>query len=323
MNKKTCVYVGPALQKYNFGKGHPFGPLRQKAFWNEARRQRLDEYVALAEPSVAKRENLQWFHTPEYIDRVERLSATGWGYLDYGDTPAFRGVYEAAATVVGTALSALNEIMSDHYRRAFIPIAGLHHARRDAAAGFCVFNDCAVVIEALRRQYGLQRVGYVDIDAHHGDGVFYGFEEDAEVIIVDLHEDGRSLYPGTGSANETGQGSAAGTKLNIPMPPGATDQQFLEKWGQAETFLRQRRPEFILLQCGADGLADDPITHLKYSQAVHAHVAERLCRIADELCAGRMLALGGGGYNLDNIASAWCAVVQAFARTSILSEDCG
>lgn len=321
MSKKTCVYVGKALQKYNFGKGHPFGPFRQKAFWDEACRQGLDKYVALAEPSVAKRENLQWFHTPEYIDRVERLSVKGIGYLDYGDTPAFCGVYEAAATVVGTALNALNEIMSDHCRRAFIPIAGLHHARRDGAAGFCVFNDCAVVIEALRRQYGLQRIGYVDIDAHHGDGVFYGFEEDAGVIIVDFHEDGRSLYPGTGSADETGQGSAVGTKLNIPMPPGATDQQFLEKWGQAEAFLRQHRPEFILLQCGADGLADDPITHLKYSQAVHAHVAERLCHIAEELCAGHILALGGGGYNLDNIASAWCAVVQVFARADILSED--
>lgn len=321
MSKKVCVYLGESLQHYNFGERHPFGPFRQRAFWDEFCRQGLDKEVTLAEPDTAGREKLQWFHTPEYIDRVERLSAKGEGYLDYGDTPVFPGVYEAAATVVGTALKALNGIMSGRCRRAFIPIAGLHHARRDAAAGFCVFNDCAVVIEALRRQYGMQRISYVDIDAHHGDGVFYGFEEDPQVSIVDFHEDGRFLYPGTGSADETGQGSAVGTKLNIPMPPGATDQQFLEKWEQAEAFLRQNKPEFILLQCGADSLADDPITHLKYSEAVHAHVAGRLCKMAEEVCAGRILALGGGGYNLDNIAKAWCAVVQAFISEDVISEE--
>lgn len=310
-DKKTCIYVGGALQQYHFGEGHPFGPLRQRAFWDEFCRQGLNRHVTLGEPSTARRENLQWFHTPEYIDCVERLSAKGGGYLDFGDTPAFPGVYEAAATVVGTALKALEEIMSGHCRRAFIPIAGLHHARRDTAAGFCVFNDCAIAIEALRRQYGLQRIAYVDIDAHHGDGVFYGFEKEAGVTIVDFHEDGRALYPGTGAAEETGKGPAVGTKLNIPMSPGATDTQFLEQWGQAEAFLRHSRPEFILLQCGADSLADDPITHLAYTQAVHAHVAERLCGIAEEWCAGRLLALGGGGYNLDNIARAWSAVARA------------
>lgn len=312
MDKEVRVYSGELLQRYHFGGGHPFGPLRQGAFVDEFHRQGLNREVAKGEPAMAARESIEWFHVPDYVEKVQHLSAAGRGYLDYGDTPAFPGVYEAAAAVVGTTLKAVDDLMTGVCRRAFIPIAGLHHARRDAAAGFCVFNDCGVAIEALRRRYGIRRIGYVDIDAHHGDGVFYGFEEDPEVIIVDLHEDGRYLYPGTGSADETGIGAAAGSKLNLPMPPGATDSQFLEAWEQAEAFLRRAEPEFIMLQCGADSLAADPITHLQYSQAAHAQAAKRLCAIAEQYCSGRILGLGGGGYNLDNLAKAWCAVVQAF-----------
>jgi acetoin utilization protein AcuC len=225
-------------------------------------------------------------------------------------------VFEAAATVAGTTLAAVERIMSRQCRRAFVPIAGLHHARRDEAAGFCVFNDCGIAIEALRRQYGLRRIAYVDIDAHHGDGVFYAFEDDPEFIFVDLHEDGRYLYPGTGAAEESGVGPATGTKLNIPMPVGATDRDFMAKWEDAERFVEEMRPEFVLLQCGADSLADDPITHLAYSDAAHAHAARRLCAVADRVCGGRLLAWGGGGYNPENIAQAWNAVVGQFIAAS-------
>ncbi|MFM1891597.1 MAG: hypothetical protein RLZ44_674, partial [Pseudomonadota bacterium] len=196
-------------------------------------------------------------------------------------------------------------------RRAFVPIAGLHHARRDQAAGFCVFNDCGVAIETLRQRYGVQRIAYVDIDAHHGDGVFYAFEDDPGLTIVDLHEDGRYLYPGSGAVGETGKGAAKGSKLNVPMPPGADDSAFFQVWPQVEAFVDRARPQFILLQCGADSLAGDPITHLAYSSSAHHHAAARLCALANRHCDGRLLALGGGGYNLDNLADAWCAVVSA------------
>jgi acetoin utilization protein AcuC len=319
MGDKVQVYVGELLQRYHFGGGHPFGPLRQGAFWDEFCRQGLDHQVMLGEPGIATQAQIQWFHTAEYVETVKRLSVTGAGYLDYGDTPAFPGVYEAAAAVVGTVLKAVDALMTGACRRAFVPIAGLHHAHRNRAAGFCVFNDCAVAIEALRRQYGVRRIGYVDIDAHHGDGVFYGFEDDPQVLIVDLHEDGRNLYPGTGSADETGKGPAVGTKLNFPLPMGATDKQFQAVWEQGEAFLRQGQPEFILFQCGADSLAADPLTHLRLSPAAHAYAAERLCRLAEEYGGGRILAMGGGGYNLDNLAKAWCAVVQVLLRAETLS----
>ena len=131
---------------------------------------------------------------------MQARSASGEGYLDGGDTPAFRGIFEAACDVVGASLVATDAVMAVSASRAFVPIAGLHHAGRAHAAGFCVFNDCGVVIEHLKRVHGLARIAYVDIDAHHGDGVYYGFEDDPALIFADLHEDGEFLYPGTGAA---------------------------------------------------------------------------------------------------------------------------
>lgn len=321
MAKDVRVYLGAELGAYAFGAEHPFGPGRLPAFERALRRRGLDRRVDIGAPVRARDDELAWFHTREYIGRVRRQSAEGTGFLDYGDTPAFAGVYEAAATVAGTTLAALGAVVAGECRRAFVPIAGLHHARRDAAAGFCVFNDCGIAIEALRRVHGIRRVAYVDIDAHHGDGVYYGFADDPELLIVDFHEDGRYLYPGTGSAVETGEGAAAGTKLNFPMPPGADDQTFLDRWDEAERFLRAGSPEVIILQCGADSLAGDPITHLRYSEAVHAHVATRLCAVAGQCCSGRLLALGGGGYDLENIGRAWCAVVESLVGKSSRGED--
>ena len=231
--------------------------------------------------------------------------------MDYGDTPAFKGVFEATSYVVGSGLNSLVHIMSGESPRIFVPIAGLHHARRDSAAGFCVFNDPGVLIEALRNQHGLKRVAYVDIDAHHGDGVFYAFEEDSDLIFADIHEDGRFLYPGTGFAHETGKGTAKDTKLNIPMMPGSDDEAFHRLWPQLEEFVRAAKPEIILLQAGADSIKGDPITHMQFTPAAHGYAAKRLCAIADEFCQGRIIAMGGGGYNRINLGLGWSAVVEA------------
>ncbi len=311
MAQAVGVWHGEALARYGFGHGHPFGPDRLDAFWREMARRGLDRRVRVMAPAEAGRAEIERFHTPGYVARVIARSRTGEGYLDYGDTPAFPGVYEAAATVVGSTLDAVRRVASGGLAAGFVPIAGLHHARRDAAAGFCVFNDCGVAIETLRAELGLRRVAYVDIDAHHGDGVYYAFEDDPELFFADIHEDGRYLYPGTGAAEERGRGAAEGTKLNLPLPPYADDEAFLAAWERVEAFLDAARPEFILLQCGADSLAGDPITHLAFSPAAHAHAARRLRALAARHCAGRLVALGGGGYDRPNLAAAWCAVVEA------------
>lgn len=307
----VCVYVGEDLARYGFGEGHPFGPDRQGVFWSKMQELGLDRKVCQQAPVQASVADLERFHTSQYVHRVQVLSEAGSGYLDSGDTPAFPGVYEAAAFVVGSVLDGVARILDGKCRQVFVPIAGLHHAQRDSAAGFCVFNDCGVVIETLRARHGLSRVAYIDIDAHHGDGVFYAFEDDPDLVFADLHEDGRYLYPGTGSISETGRGDAKGTKLNIPMPPEAGDREFFQVWDQVEKFVRERQPEFILLQCGADSISGDPITHLEYSSQAHRFAAGRLRRVAEECCDGRLLAMGGGGYNRANLADGWTAVVEA------------
>jgi len=305
------LYYGDALARYGFGDGHPFGPDRLGAFWKECVARGLDRRAQIAAPVQASEADLLRFHTRDYVERVKHQSRTGEGFLDYGDTPAFPGVYEAAATVVGSTLDAVAHSVSGAAPRAFVPIAGLHHARREMASGFCVFNDIGCAIETLRAVHGVHRIAYVDIDAHHGDGVYYAFADDPELIFADLHEDGRFLYPGTGDASETGTGAALGTKLNIPMPPGANDAAFLRVWPRVEEFVRTGRPEIILLQAGADSIGGDPLTHMQYTPAAHAHATRRLRVLADELCEGRIIATGGGGYNRANLAAAWCAVVEA------------
>ena len=312
MSDSVLVYKGKEIASYGFGDPHPFGFDRHDVFQQELVAAGLDQQVQFGMPRRASVDELLLFHTADYIDLVSRKSSEGRGYLDDGDTPAVPGIFDAASDVVGTTLAAVDAIMSGDARRAFVPIAGLHHAARDRAAGFCVFNDCGVAVEYLRKKYGVKRVAYVDIDAHHGDGMFYGFIDDPDQIFADIHEDGRYLYPGTGAAEETGKGRARGTKLNIPVAPGADDADFAREWVRVEEYLQQAQPEFILMQGGADSLEGDPITHLNYTEEAHAKAATALCRLADKFCDGRIIGTGGGGYNRRNLARAWTRIVQSF-----------
>jgi len=307
---KPHIYLGESLGHYGFPNGHPFGPWRMDAFWQALRDKGLEQQVAIEAPVIASEEAIERFHDRAYLEQVKARSEDGLGYLDFGDTPAYIGVYDDAATVVGSCLDAVERIMKNEFQRAFLPIAGLHHARREGASGFCVFNDCGVVIETLLDIYGLERIAYVDIDAHHGDGVFYAFETNPHVLIADLHEDGHYLFPGTGEASETGRNDAEGTKLNIPPPPNADETVFLERWDEVETFINQHEPQFFLLQCGVDSLAGDPLTDLKLTPNCHRYAAQRLVRLADKFAKGRLLAVGGGGYAKANIEQGWTAVVD-------------
>jgi acetoin utilization protein AcuC len=311
MRSPTAIYLGEQLAQYGFGDGHPFGPDRHRAFAQALEAASLT--VEIRAPVRGGESDLLLFHDADYVKEVDAKCETASGYLDGGDTPALPGINNAARWVVGTAVAAADAIMAGDIQNALVPIAGLHHAGRAHAAGFCVFDDCGVVIEVLRQRHGLKRVAYVDIDAHHGDGVFYAFEDDPDLLFADIHEDGRVLYPGTGHAHETGAGSAAGTKLNIPMPPGAGDEQFQEAWTQVLAYLEAGKPDFIVLQCGADSLAGDPITHLSYTEAAHGQAAADLKALAERHCSGRLLALGGGGYDRENLAKAWVAVARSLS----------
>lgn len=313
----TAVIFGEALAKYGFGGSHPLGGDRIYAFWSKIQGENLDKSTQLMikEPSFAEEETILSFHDREYVDLVKKVSRHGTGFLDTGDTPAFSGIFEASSYVVGSTVKALELVIKktngiDH---VFNPIGGLHHARRDSAGGFCVFNDICIAILEARKKYGIKRIAYVDIDAHHGDGVYYEFEDDPLLFIADIHEDGHFLYPGTGSEFETGSADAQGTKLNIPMAPNSTDKDFIASFKKINEFIDNiAKPELIIVQCGADSLNGDPITHLRYTQKAHRYAADALHLLAHKHCDGRIFALGGGGYNRMNIGNAWTEVVKSF-----------
>ncbi len=314
-----AVFFGEVSSTYSFPSGHPMSGDRAKAFWSEIEKQGLNKPGSLKihQPIQASEEDLRLFHTKKYIDFVKKSSKTGVGVLDYGDTPAFKGVFEASSYTVGSTLRGLDMVMRKEAEHAFNPIGGLHHARSGSAAGFCVFNDAAIAIIQAEKKYGLNRILYVDIDAHHGDGVFYAFYDDPKVFVADIHEDGRFLYPGTGSEDEKGGRSAEGTNLPIPLPPSADDEQFIEAFKRVERFASKVEPDLVLFQCGGDGLMNDPITHLRYTPQAHKYAADSLHQIAHKFSKGRILAMGGGGYNFDNTAKAWVEVVKVFLEHTV------
>jgi acetoin utilization protein AcuC len=317
-SRTVCVYTGDEIGRYGFGDDHPLGENRIYAFWDEMHRRNLAFQVRICDPVIASEAQLKLFHTPEYVEKVKAYSQAGKGMLDYGDTPAYQGVFEDASYVVGTVVDAVCRVMNNQARRAFIPIAGLHHSMPDTASGFCVFNDVGVAIKVLENEFGLERIAYVDIDAHHGDGIYYSLEDDPRVIVADIHEDGRYNFPQSGFSHEIGKGAAKGRKLNIPLLPLSADDDFLMMWEKVESFIRASKPQFIILNCGADGLYGDPLAHLHYSAKVHARAAASLCRIAEEFADGRIVAVGGGGYDLRNLGKAWTAVVEAFLEAPML-----
>jgi len=310
------LFADDGLSRYGFPQGHPLGIDRQGAFLSKAQDLGLLKSVEIGNGVTATADALQSFHDADYVKRVRNAESTGLDYLDFGDTPVFPGVFEASSYVVGTALVGLDAVMNQECARTFQPIGGLHHAGRGHAAGFCVFNDLGVVIETLRSSYGVRRIGYVDIDVHFGDGVFYAFEEDPDIIIADIHQDPRTLYPGTGYAYETGKGRAEGTKLNIPLAPGDGDGDFRRAWPKVERHFEKFNPEIFLFQCGADGLRGDPLAQLGYTSATHAYAAQQLLAMAGRYANGRLMAFGGGGYDRANIGVAWSAVLSVF-----LAED--
>ena len=332
------LYADDNLDIYGVLNDHPLAIDRQGAFLREAQRRGLLDRVARELSREAAREEITRFHSDEYVQLVATAEERGLSMLDgretvsgitgvvnrvlqrvgisAGDTPVFPGVYHTSVHIVGAALAGLARVMDGQCRRTMQATGGMHHAGRGHAAGFCVFNDLGVVIETLRQVYGIQRVAYLDIDAHHGDGVFYAFEDDPDLIFADIHQDSRTLYPGTGREDETGKGRAAGTKLNIELPPFSGDAEFMQAWERVEAHFRAFRPEFFVFQCGADGLKSDPLTQLDYTPAVHAHAARHTLMLADEFAGGRLMAFGGGGYNRANLARAWTTVLEELVTGS-------
>jgi acetoin utilization protein AcuC len=299
---------------YDFGPYHPFS---ERSRGLAARL--LESVTAEATPSplgwshaveVASRPTLESFHHADYLDFVKEASGLAREVvLDGGDTPGFRGCYEAAARIVQGAVDALDHTL-EHRRPAFHPGGGLHHAHPDRASGFCIFNDVAIAVgRAVRNGH---RVAYVDIDAHHGDGVMYGFFDSGKVLDIDFHQDGRTLFPGTGFPHEVGRGDGAGLKANVPFPPGAGDEALLPMFRRVvPVLLRRFRPDVIILQHGVDGHYGDELAQLQYSPSAYAEIDRTVLSLARELTHGRLLVTGGGGYRAESVS-------RVLARTGLI-----
>lgn len=255
-----------------------------------------------------------------------RLTRRGLALLEHdapslaGPTYARQGVEQAARWVCGAVLHATERILTGAQSRVFIPIAGFHHAHAEEARLYCLYNDPVLAIErALSGVSG--KVAYIDIDIHQGDGVYEAFAEEPRVAIVDLHEDPSTLFPFTpdqpgpghfpGRRTDTGRGAGTGTKLNLPLAPMTTDAAYMALWDEAERFLRAAQPQFIIFESGVDGLSGDPTSNQGLTTQAIASVTRRVCKLAEDCAEGRLLVLGGGGYDLKSSTGGWCAVVQA------------
>ncbi len=307
--------------RYDFGPDHPFTEVSRHLSVRllEAlgffRSQWTHSPPLLEDPGPpASREEIETFHTPGYISRLEHISeGTRTVLLDGGDTPGFPGCLDASARIVGGTLRAVDSVLGGGTLHAFQPAGGLHHAAPDRASGFCILNDLAISLHrALEGPRPVERVAYVDVDAHHGDGVMYGFYEDARVLDIDFHQDGRTLFPGTGRMEETGEGCARGFKVNVPLPPLAGDEAFIPLFQRiVPPLLRDYRPGLIVMQTGVDGHVGDPLAHLQYTPRAYEAAVRTVHDLAHELCGGKLVVTGGGGYLASN-------VTRIYARTAVL-----
>ncbi len=316
MTRTAFVEIG-AGPAYDLGPDHPMNPLRRRLAADL-----IAAYGLLDRPDVERVEataasdaEIERVHAPAYVRAVRRFSdapalaaapeAAQWGLSPGGDTPAFAGMHEAAAGVCGAAVTAARAVVEGRADQAFVAGGGLHHAFANRAAGFCIYNDCAVAIQALL-DAGVERVAYIDIDVHHGDGTQWIFFEDPRVLTCSVHESGRYLFPGTGTIAERGIGAAEGTAVNIPLPPFAGDRPYLRAIEEVIVPAVMRfAPQVIVTQDGADPHHGDPLAHLQVTMAAFPRVYRALHMLADEAAAGRWVALGGGGYTFTVVPRAW------------------
>lgn len=309
-------FYSDRLLGYNMGPSHPMKPQRLKMT-----RDLIDSYglfaggLQLTEPELADTDEVAETHSRDFLealsrlDRGERPRNTGRFGLGTGDNPIFDGIYEASLLYTGGSVGAAQALIdgAGGGRVAFNIAGGLHHAHYARAAGFCVLNDCAVAIRRLRRRF--ERVAYVDIDVHHGDGVQELFYDDPSVLTVSLHESGRTLFPGTGFVEEIGEGRGEGYSVNVPFAPDTPDSIWLETWRAAALpLLRAFDPEAIVLQMGTDAHALDPLAHLCLT------AQGWLEAVKDVKALGRpIVAVGGGGYNLTTVTRMWALAVATLA----------
>lgn len=307
--KKVFIH-GPALEAYTYPDSCPFKTERAGLLRRKLLSMGLLTGPEILEvlPEKAERSVLEQFHGPSYLDALERANRKEfdpsmlWMGLGTGDCPVFEGVYDYAALAVGATLTGARLILEGQVEIAFNPSGGYHHAHPDRAGGFCYLND--VVLGCLAFVQAGKRVLFLDVDVHHCDGVQAAFYGRSDVMTISMHQDGRTLFPGTGFVDEIGEGQGRGYSVNFPLPPGTYDQMYLKVFREGVLpLIGAYGPDLIVLEIGADTLAGDPLAGLSLTNHVYVEVVQSL------LSFGRpILAVGGGGYHVENTVRAWALV---------------
>jgi len=331
VDKVGLIYTED-YQKYNFGKDHPLRPLRLKLTYSLMEKLKLleNERLEILKPRMASTEELERVHSPNYITTVKKLSddpnnksVSPYLYgLGPGDNPVFKGMYEASALISGGSLTAAEKVWNkEDIKISFNPAGGLHHAMREKASGFCIFNDIAVAIHHLKKLRKDIKIAYVDIDCHHGDGVQWLFYDDPNVLTISYHEDGRFLFPGTGFINETGEGEGSGYSINFPLLPGTNNKSFIKLFRKtAPKILEVYKPDILITQLGVDTYFDDPLTQMGFSLSVYRDIAQTMKTSAKEYCQDKWLAFGGGGYLINVVPRAWSIFLAKMLEVELDNE---
>jgi acetoin utilization protein AcuC len=327
----TLVY-GDELMKHHLSDSHPLQPIRVKLTMEQIRATGLIEHCHLVPPRPATIEELELVHSPEYVELVRRLSdpaergkvphdrvaAAGF---DSADNPISDELHEGTALVAGATLVGAEAIESGAALHVFSPSGGLHHAMRSRASGFCTYDDPAIACRWLKDRG--HRVAYVDVDVHHGDGVERIFYNDPDVLTISLHESGRYLFPGTGFPDDSGAGAGRGAAVNLPFLPFTWDEPWLEGFDRVvPALLRRFKPTVLVTQDGCDTHYLDPLAHLAGTTRIWPHVGRVFHELAHELCDGRWLALGGGGYAVREVVPrAWTIFFAEMVERPDLAAD--
>lgn len=315
----TLVWSRDYLQ-YDFGE-HPMTPIRLDLTISLAERLGVLDTLSLVKPTPADERQLLGVHSADYLDALRRASSDpgfhGFG-LGSDDNPVFPGMYEAAALIAGGSAQAASAVWLGETRHAVNIAGGLHHAMRGSAAGFCVLNDVVLAIRTLL-ELGAKRVAYVDVDVHHGDGVQAAFYDDPRVLTVSMHQDPRTLYPGTGLPSEIGSGAAEGTAVNVALPPATSDDGWLRAFhAVVPGAVRAFAPDVLVTQCGCDTHHEDPLADLALTVDGQRAAYAALHRLAHDAAGGRWVALGGGGYGvLRCVPRTWTHLIAEVAGRPI------
>jgi acetoin utilization protein AcuC len=326
---RAAIIADPSLSEYNFGQGHPMAPIRVQLALRLAEDFGLfrgSGIEVIREVRPAGVHDLVKVHTPDFLTAVRTAGHTGdAGSPRFGmgtdDVPVFPRMHEASSHLCGATVAAAEAVHSGRVDHAVNLFGGMHHAMPDRAAGFCVYNDAAVAIRWLLDR-GVERVAYLDVDAHHGDGVQTVFYDDPRVLAISLHENGRTLFPGTGWAWETGGPGAEGTSVNVALPAGTADNQWLRAFNAVvPQILQEFDPQILVSQHGCDSHFEDMMAHLLLSVDGQRTSYAAVHRLAHRLAGGRWVALGGGGYEwIDVVPRAWAHLVAEAVHQPIKPE---